>query len=188
MRSANRRVWIASLRKLIFPIISYPFPGCHRFIIDGIERSPRMTKRLLLMATLLGVLLLAGCTFKLEGQGVSPSGAQGLYPPAQQTGVWVTGEGKARYAPDVAILRLGIEAQEATVAQAQARAREAMGRVVAALKTRKGADKDIQTQHFSIQPVRQWIEEPGPGRKGREIIIGYRVSNTVTANARQINA
>jgi len=146
-----------------------------------------MTKRLLLMATLLGVLLLAGCTFKLEGQGVSPSGAQGLYPPAQQTGVWVTGEGKASYVPDIAVLRLGIEAQEATVAQAQARAREAMGRVVAALKTRKVADKDIQTQHFSIQPVRQWIEEPGPVRKGREIIIGYRVSNTVTAKVRQID-
>ena len=37
----------------------------------------------------------------------------------QQQGIWVTGQGKVTAVPDIAILRLGIEAEEASVAQAR---------------------------------------------------------------------
>ena len=58
--------------------------------------------------------------------------------------------------PDIAILRLGIEAQEKTVAEAQAQAAEAMDRVMTALKDNGVADKDIQTQYFNIRKVTRW--------------------------------
>ena len=38
---------------------------------------------------------------------------------SQQEGIWVTGQGKVTVTPDLAILRLGIVAQEASVAEAQ---------------------------------------------------------------------
>jgi len=100
----------------------------------------------------------------------------------QQQGIWVTGEGKVTAVPDIATLRLGIEAQEATVAEAQARASEAMGRVMAALEDNDVAEKDIQTQYFSIHKVTRWDEI-----KDQEIVIGYRVTNMVTAKIRDID-
>lgn len=129
-----------------------------------------------------------------------PAGqAQGLtilpYYPSQQTGLWVNGEGKVTFAPDIAILSLGIESQEKTVAQAQEKARQTMDKVLAALAAKGVAKKDIKTQQFSIQPVTTWVEplptpqmETMPGYKPppREVIIGYRVTNQVTAKIRQI--
>jgi len=100
----------------------------------------------------------------------------------QQAGIWVTGEGKVMAVPDIATLRLGIEAQEATVAEAQTQASEAMDRVMAALIDNEVADRDIQTQYFSIHKVTRWDET-----KNQEIIIGYRVSNMVTAKIRDID-
>ena len=48
-----------------------------------------------------------------------PSGQQVISIPAQQnTGIWVTGQGETTAIPDVAILRLGIETQALTVAEA----------------------------------------------------------------------
>jgi len=99
----------------------------------------------------------------------------------QQEGIWVNGIGKVSAVPDTAILRLGIEAQEASVAYAQERANQAMNAVVAALKGNGIAEKDIQTQYFNIQRVTRWDE-----KEGREVVIGYRVSNMVTAKVRDM--
>jgi uncharacterized protein YggE len=57
-----------------------------------------------------------------------------------------------------------------------------MDAVMKALKASGVADKDIQTQRFSIYPVRQWIED-----QQREITTGYRVTNVVIAKIRQVD-
>ena len=101
---------------------------------------------------------------------------------SQFAGVWVTGEGEVTVVPDVAILSLGVEAQAITVQQAMDEAAIAMDQVMAALRANGVAEKDIQTQWFNIYPVRDWIDE------GREILIGYRVSNTVSAKIRDVAA
>jgi uncharacterized protein YggE len=100
---------------------------------------------------------------------------------SQQTGIWVSGEGKVTVTPDIATLSLGIEAQAATVADAQTQAATAMGAVMAALTENGVADKDIQTQYFSIYQVTRWDDD-----KNEEIVIGYRVTNMVTAKIREI--
>lgn len=100
----------------------------------------------------------------------------------QQVGLWVDGEGKVTAAPDTALLTLGIEAEASTVAKAQQDAAGAMDAVMSALKTEGVADKDIQTQQFSIYPVRQLLE-----KEGREVTTGYRVDNMVLAKIRDMD-
>jgi uncharacterized protein YggE len=99
----------------------------------------------------------------------------------QSTGIWVTGQGKVTAVPDTAILSLGVEAQAQTVADAQNQAATAMTAVMNELDNFGIAEKDIQTQQFSIYPVRTWSEE-----KGEEVLIGYRVANTITVKVRNI--
>jgi len=116
---------------------------------------------------------LVGCTSGTD----SP-----IYTSNQQEGIWVNGHGEVNAAPDIAILQLGISAQRASVADAQAEAATSMDRVMSALKSNGVADKDIQTQYFSIQQVTRWDQD-----KQEEIVIGYRVSNMVAAKIREID-
>jgi len=139
-----------------------------------------------LAAVVIPIVALSGCYAGIPGPGRPgwanvPSSLQ-VNLGNQQAGIWVTGEGKVTAVPDIATLRLGIEAQEATVAEAQTQASEAMDRVMAALTDNGVADRDIQTQYFSIHKVTRWDET-----KNQEIVIGYRVSNMVTAKIRDID-
>ena len=100
----------------------------------------------------------------------------------QNTGIWVNGEGEVSVVPDIAVLSLGVEVQASSVAEAQSYAATAMTAVVNELENFGVAEKDIKTSRFSISPVRRWSE-----KDGREILIGYRVNNTVTAKVRDID-
>ena len=98
----------------------------------------------------------------------------------QNTGIWVSGEGTVSVVPDMAILNLGVEAQEKTVAEAQQQAAEAMKAMMAVLDEQGVAEKDIKTQYFSIYPVRSWQNDV-------ETLVGYRVNNIVTVKIREID-
>ncbi len=100
----------------------------------------------------------------------------------QNTGIWVNGEGEVSVVPDIAVLSLGVEVQSSGVAEAQSYAATIMTAVVNELNNFGVAEKDIKTSRFSIAPVRMWSE-----KDGREILIGYRVTNTVTAKVRNID-
>ncbi len=116
---------------------------------------------------------LVGCT---SGTGSS------VYTTNQQEGIWVNGHGEVNAAPDIATLQLGISAQGASVTDAQAEAATSMGKIMTALKSEGVAEKDIQTQYFSIQQVTRWDKD-----RQEEIVIGYRVTNMVMAKIREIN-
>ena len=128
------------------------------------------------LALVLPIIGLYGCSV------ASPTTIEAVNLGGQQEGIWVTGEGKVTAVPDIATLRLGIEAQEATVAEAQTQAAEAMDEVMTALIDNEVAEKDIQTQYFSIRQVRRWSET-----RDQEIVVGYRVTNMVTAKIRDID-
>ena len=70
-------------------------------------------------------------------------GGQAYYV-SQDVGIRVTGVGKVTVVPDVAILRLGVEAQAATVKQAMAEAAEAMDQVMDTLLANEVEEKDIR--------------------------------------------
>ena len=127
-----------------------------------VNKNWRRVAGLAVVVALVGV---AGCT---------PVGSVGTVQSIQQEGIWVSGTGEVAAAPDVVHIRLGIEAQQETVADAQSDAAAAMQRVMTALFSGGVADEDIETQSFSIRQVTRWdrdLEE--------EIVVGYRVSNDV---------
>ena len=99
----------------------------------------------------------------------------------QQTGIWVTGEGKVEAAPDIVSVQLGIVAQAKTVGDAQAQANAAMSQVMNALKDSGVADKDIQTRYFNIQKVTRWDNDTQ-----QEITIGFSVTNQVIVKIRDV--
>ncbi len=99
----------------------------------------------------------------------------------QTEGIWVSGTGKVTVTPDIALLQLGIEAQEASVAEAKAKASEAMERVMTALADSGVAEKDIQTQNFRIRQRTRWDD-----MLQDEVVVGYRVTNDVIAKIRDL--
>ncbi len=131
------------------------------------------------LALVVAVVGLVSCS---PGNTVVPTEIQGINISNQQNGIWVTGQGKVTVVPDIATLRLGIKAQEESVAQAQSQAAEAMKNVMSALTENGVAIKDIRTQDFSIRQVTRWDED-----KREEVAIGYMVTNMVVAKIRNID-
>ena len=130
------------------------------------------------LALMLAIVGLAGCSAGTTG----PIEIEGLNIKNQQEGIWVSGQGEVTVTPDIATLRLGVDVQAASVAAAQSQAAEAMDEVMEALTDNGVAEKDIQTQHYSIYPVTRWDEDDE-----EQVIVGYRVTNTVNAKIREID-
>ncbi len=127
---------------------------------------------------LIGAVVLTGCANGVDGTLELKGNLN-----SQQEGIWVNGQGKVMAVPDIATVSVGIEAQEATVTGAQDKAKAAMNDVMEALKDEGVAEKDIQTQYFSIYKVTRWDND-----KQQEITIGYRVTNIVTAKIRDVDS
>lgn len=123
------------------------------------------------LSTLL-VLTLAGC----EPQIVTPL----LSSPADRT-VHVTGSGSVIGEPDIATLNLGVSAEKASVEDAREAAASAMTSVIESLKANDVAEKDIQTENFSIYPQYDYTDN------GR-VLRGYRVNNTVSTKVRELES
>ena len=101
---------------------------------------------------------------------------------SQETGIWVNGTGRVTAEPDVAVLVLGVEALEQTVGEAQSAAIAAMNDVMTVLAAQGVAEKDIQTQRYSIDIVKRWDEDAED-----LVTIGYEVTNIVRVKIREID-
>lgn len=139
-----------------------------------------MKNKILLGVGVLVVLILtvlAGCSTANESkQPVNVNVG------SQQTGIWVTGQGKVTVTPNIATLNIGVNALSKQVSDAQSQASTAMDKVMAAL-TGSGIDKkDIQTQEFSIQQVTKWDEQ-----SQQQLIVGYSVNNMVIVKIRALD-
>ena len=134
------------------------------------------------LALIVMIVGLVGCSQEGTALGVSGSSLK-VALTNQQEGISVSGSGKVSAVPDMALLRLGIEAQESSVALAQEKANGAMTAVMSALDANGIAEKDIQTQYFNIHKVTRWDDA-----KGKEVVIGYRVTNIVTAKIRDMES
>jgi len=134
-------------------------------------------RRILLLAVLSIslVLGLAACT---EGQ----TGTGSVVVNNQQAGINVTGQGKVTVEPDLAMLTLGVESQAQTVAVAQADTTDAMNKVMAALSQNGVANKDIQTQRYSINVVTRY-----DSTTQRNVTVGYLVTNLVIVKLRVLD-
>lgn len=149
------------------------------------EKVTRRKSWLLPAGLLIGLslILLSACgpTSPVLGQ-TETINIDGINISNQQEGIWVTGQGKVSVVPDIFSLSLGIEAQDVTVAGALAQAAEAMDNVMATLTDNGVAEKDIKTQYFNIRQVTRWDRD-----YEKEVVIGYKVTNMVTAKIRDID-
>ena len=139
--------------------------------------------------------LLPGICLVLAVIAVSAVGCAGVTPPSapkaeswsgffsqQTTGIWVSGTGEVTVTPDIASLEVGIEVQEVSVGQAMDKASEAMDKVMNTLTEKGVAEKDIRTRRFRVRQRTSWDDQ-----RQQEVIIGYRVTNTVTAKVRDVD-
>jgi uncharacterized protein len=99
--------------------------------------------------------------------------------------VTVNGTGRAIGTPDVVVLQLGVDVEQTTVEAARDAAARALEGVLQSLRSNGVADKDIQTVQFNVQPVYDFVPA-SPGQPQRQTIRGYRVSNTVRVEIRQV--
>lgn len=161
-----------------------------------------MNKKRWLVVTLGSVLILAvpalaGCGSPVTAEGTTStvgtgqpsssaaiqadaSGSSTIQVSQQAQGIWVSGTGEVSITPDIAKLKLGVEAQEANVAQALAETSAGMAKVMQSLTDAGIAAKDIQTGYFSINQQYRWDNE-----KQFNTPIGYQVNNMVTVKIRE---
>ena len=101
--------------------------------------------------------------------------------PANAGRITVTGQGSVKVKPDIALVDLGVQAQNADAKAAQAANSERAAAVIAALKALGIKEADIQTSHYNLYPTYDY------SAKGEARVTGYTVQNTINVTLRDIN-
>lgn len=127
---------------------------------------------------LVPVLALLTASGPLAAQDAAPDGA--APPPGR---IVVVGEGRAAGAPDLAILRLGAQAEAEEAAAALDAASERARAVIEALRGAGVAEADLQTAELSLYP-----RYGAPAAGGDPPVAGYVAANVVTARVRDLDA
>jgi uncharacterized protein len=98
----------------------------------------------------------------------------------------VTGTGEASARPDVAVISAGVVAQADTANAALAENTQAMNRVFEQLRAAGLPAEDLQTAQFAVVPLYE-NRQPDPQTTKPPRIVGYQVSNQVSARVRDID-
>lgn len=130
------------------------------------------TTRLALAATLSCAVLL-------------PFAARAAEPELREATIIVSGEGDAAIAPDMAVLSLSVVREAETAAEALKANSQAMAEVIADLKAKSIADRDIQTSAFSVDPLYRQ-DKADDDTYEAPVIVGYRVTNGLTLRVRDL--
>jgi len=94
--------------------------------------------------------------------------------------VSATGTGRTTLTPDLVELRLGVAITRPSASLAQADAAASMAAVVAALRARGVADRDLRTEGLTLQPVMDYRGDGPPQLRG------YELRNGVVARLRDL--
>ena len=109
--------------------------------------------------------------------GGAVRGASGAGATEIQRGITVSGTGTVTTVPDRAAFAFGVTSRARTASDALDANGAAMSKVIAALKTAGVDAADVQTAEISLSPR---VSDSG------ETILGYEVSNTVTAKLHDV--
>jgi uncharacterized protein YggE len=126
----------------------------------------------------LRIYLAAGAVLAC-GVPLAPAQAQLIIPPAT---ISVSGEAHVSVPPDLAEIDAGVTSEAKTAREASEANNAAMGKVLLALKGAGIAEKDFQTSRLSLQPQYANQSRPGPN-----VVVGYRASNRVTIQLRDVS-
>lgn len=112
-----------------------------------------------------------------------PAAAQDETGPATLT---VSGQGAVQAAPDIATIRVGVETEGETAAEALAANSAAAERMIETLKAAGIEARDIQTGQLSVSPRHADMQRTRPGEPPE--VVGYRVVNEVAVTVRDLEA
>ncbi len=101
-----------------------------------------------------------------------------------ETTLSITASGEVMREPDIAFISSGVTTEAETAGEAMETNRARMNGVMGALKKAGIAERDIQTSNFSLQP-RYEYEKYDQGNRRK--LVGYQVSNQVTAKVTQLS-
>ena len=97
------------------------------------------------------------------------------------TRVMITGDSIVQAQPDTAIVAIAVVTQNKSALEAQQENATKTDAVVRAVKAAVGANAEVKTSGYSVQPQRMYREGQQP------TITGYEVRNSVTATLTELN-
>lgn len=109
---------------------------------------------------------------------VTPAGAETA--PSRQ--IVVTGEGRVDTTPDMAVISLGVTHEAKAAMAAMGETSAAVAAVLERLTAMGVAEKDVQTENVSLNPI--WSDPGSQG--GVPSISGFSASNTVQVRVRDL--
>lgn len=104
----------------------------------------------------------------------------------QTSTISVSGTGTTSVAPDMALISVGVLREADTAREALDANNKAMAKVLAAMKDKGIAGKDLQTSNFSIQPRYFYPKRKSTGEQPPPKITGYVVSNNLDVRVRDL--
>ncbi len=136
------------------------------------------TKNLLSKTFMLAQVLVVGVLVFLVGQMIYHSQLLNIQ---NQNQITVFGEGKVYAKPDIAVVNIGVTAQDATVAEVTKNGTTKMNVVIEAVKALKIDEKDIKSTNYNLAPVYEnsTIYAPVPMMYPSPDIAVSRTSTTI---------
>lgn len=99
----------------------------------------------------------------------------------------VSGEGVVTVKPDTASIAVGVVTESTTAGEALSANTQKMGQVMVGFRGLGIAQKDLRTSAFSVSPIYARPDRLSDGNRSDRRIVGYRVSNKVTAIIRDLD-
>jgi uncharacterized protein len=100
--------------------------------------------------------------------------------------VAVSGVGQVSARPDTAQIRIGVETEAETAAEAMAENSERMQAVISATLAAGVGEDDIRTQSIQLHPIYDQ-QRPGTGTPAAPRIVAYRARNIVQVTVRELD-
>ena len=111
-----------------------------------------------------------------------------------QTTITVSGEGEVFATPDIAVFTFSVEAESSTIKEAQDSASKSANSALEYLDNVDIDDEDIKTTNYSASPRYEYrretivcVTDPCVQPPGRQVLIGYRVTQTIQVKVRNID-
>lgn len=123
------------------------------------------------------VTILIGCVCVARSAYAQPTASDSIT--CKERLLTAFGQSELRVRPDLVELRLGVETEASTAAQAREENASRANKVVGAIKALGIPERQIQTSVYQIEPVRRFPPGQQP-TAGLPPIVGYRVRNVVS--------
>ncbi|MGI4790574.1 MAG: SIMPL domain-containing protein [Janthinobacterium lividum] len=128
---------------------------------------------------IIAAVALAALTLSGLGPARSQAFGQPMQVSASAEGITTTGHGEVKVKPNIARITITVTTQSTDQAEAVRQNATRTTAVLAALRGVQIADKDIETQSYTVQP--QYDYKPSP-----PLLTGYQVQNSVQATVRDL--